>query len=101
MLLKTRQFLPTGGFHPAQSLNSGEINHKTVEAASLSFIGHSSEIPLGQPFNIVGVDWPFLPPGSFLFNSGCPIQCSLFHQRHLVVVEDIDLRGANIRIYGW
>ena len=70
-----------------------------METAALSFVRHTSKVPFGEVLNVVGIDWTLFAPGSLLFHSRCSVQCRSSHQRHLVVVEDIGLRSADVWVY--
>ena len=68
-------------------------------AATGCLVREASQVSFSKPVNIVRVDWPFLSPGALLFGSDSPVQSRGSHQCHLVVVEDVALRGANLGIY--
>jgi hypothetical protein len=68
-------------------------------AAAGGLIRDASQISLGKPFDFPGVDSTFLTPGlSFLLSSGS-IQGNGFKKGCFIMVTNIGLWSANLRIY--
>ena len=95
IVLEARRLFPSGEFNPAQSLQHRKVNYEAVESTTLSLVGHEIKISLSQLLYVLWIDTALLAFGHFFFCSCCPIDRSGFHQRHLVVMEDIGLARTN------
>ena len=66
--------------------------------APLCFVGHTSQVLLGELLNVVRVDQALLSPGFLLFRPGSPVQGRFLPEGLFVVMEDVGLRSANARV---
>ena len=92
VILKGGGFFITSKLHPAQPDKVGEINDKGMVAAALCFVGHTSKVPFGEPFDIVGVDRTLLSPGFLLFRPDGSVKRRFLAKGLFVPVEYIGLR---------
>jgi hypothetical protein len=68
-------------------------------ATAVSLVRHAGKIPLSEFINIVRLNRTLLTSCSPLFCPGSSIESGSLEKSHLVVVEDVCLRSANIWVY--
>ena len=61
--LKCRQLHLTGRFHPAQTLQVGEVGDKAMVATAIGLIGSTGQVSLVETAYVVGIDRAFLLSG--------------------------------------
>ena len=91
MVLEGRGFFPTGGLHPAQTLQVGEVDHERVIAATGGLIRDAGQVFRSEEIDVVGVDAALLFPGQPFLVPGSPVGGGCLDQGCLVVVEDVRL----------
>jgi len=101
IVLEGRPLFLAAGLYPAQSLESRKVGDKRVVTATLSFVGHTVHVSVSKSLNVVGIDWPIVTLSFFLLHSRSSVHRSCFSESHFIVIKDISLGSADVRIYLW
>lgn len=94
-------FLSASLLYPAQLSYRGKVTVEAVGAAPVSLVWHASQEYFGQFLDIIRVDASLPAFGSPFFGPGCPVKSCRPAKSVLIVVEDICLRSADIRVDAW